>query len=135
MESDAAYIGMVDNVRAVKYVLVSGFSAIVSLMTTLSLLILMMRMRLDGPPPYYVNRNNLTRIPFVLIFVVYGFLFDRIIAGMSAETSHFARAIFHTDWCLGLSACGIGLVGTVIVRTLAVYLRWFRDGSEFPANS
>jgi hypothetical protein len=85
MASDAVYIGLENGPRAVKYVLVSGFSAVTSFTSTLVLLSFMLRFPLDGPPPYYINRSNLVRIPILLIFFIYMFLFDRLMASWTVD--------------------------------------------------
>lgn len=132
---DANVIRMTDGLRATRYVLASGFSVGLSIVSTLILLIILVKLGCKGPPPYYVNRRNLFLFPIIILFFSYAFLIDSTIAGSSLEKfSHNAKSMIRSDFFMLLSACGIGMVGTGIVRASALYLRFIRDGSDFPAK-
>lgn len=132
---DANVIGMTDSLRATRYVLASGFSVGLSFLGTLILLILLVRLGYNGPPPYYINWANLFLFPIFILFFSYVFLIDSTIAESSlGKFSHKAKGIVRSDLFMLLSACGIGMIGTGIVRGTAMYLRLIRDGRDFPAK-
>ena len=131
MASDMQYIASFDEIRAAKYVLVSGLSVLIAFISTLIGVSYMMRMGIGGPAPYYVKRSNLYLAPLVVVIFAYFFLFNQSVARSNAS---IARAIFQSDWCLFFSASGIGLVGTAIVRLAVIIWRRLRDGNDFPAS-
>lgn len=132
---DANVIGMTDSLRATRYVLASGFSVGLSILSTLILLILLVKLGCNGPPPYYINRANLFLFPIFILFFSYVFLIDSTIAESSlGKFSHKAKGVVRSDLFMLLSACGIGMVGTGIVHGAALYLRLIRDGRDFPTK-
>jgi hypothetical protein len=132
---DANVIGMTDGLRATRYVLASGFSVGLTILSTLILLVLLARLGCKGTPPYYINWTNLFLFPFVILFLVYAVLIDTTIAEASLERfSYNAKGMVRSDFFMLLSACGIGMVGTGIVRGSVLYLRLILDGGDFPAK-
>jgi len=134
MLSDAERIATASPVLADRYVLASAAGAVISTISTAVLAVVLIQKGPTGNLPYYVKRQNLILAPLVFSLSVYFWCFATShVPTVFTPYSRNAKELFLSPIGLFLSACGLGLVGTIFVRATALYWLWFSDRRRIPA--